>query len=72
MKPVKSVDVDVNLLAEAGLWVRQKYQIPVECTIDEQFEQEFHCKISRDEFGFSRDIVFDTEEDYLLFVLRWA
>lgn len=64
-------DIDPDILANAVLWLRHKYQIPVECRIDEEFESEFKCKITRDEYGWSRHIEFDTEQDYLLFVLRW-
>lgn len=65
-------DMEPDVLANAALWLRHKYQIPAECTIDEHFESEFKCKIHRDHYGWSRNIEFISEQDYLMFVLRWC
>ncbi len=60
----------------AGIWLREHLQIPSHCTIIEQFEDYFNCRIimvDRHDAWMQPDkIVFETSADLTAFVLKWS
>ena len=60
----------------AGTWLRQHLKIPTHCTIFEQFEEYFNCRIDvdnrNDTWMQPNKFVFETGADVTAFVLRWS
>lgn len=78
------VEVDVsNVLPgdhpaanNAGIWLREHLNVPAQCTIFEQFEEYFDCRIDvddrKDYWMQPNKIVFASGADATAFVLKWA
>lgn len=60
----------------AGIWLREHLNIDSNCTIFEQFEEYFNCRIEvadRTDYWMQPDrIVFNRSEDLTAFLLRWS
>ncbi len=74
MKPVEVHidDIDWGMLQKSTRWIREKYQIPLNETSVQEFQREFNCTLERDSHQAVRTVVFNTEQDYTLFLLRWS
>lgn len=62
--------MDVDVLAEVALFLRTKYNVPIECTLDEYFQKEFNCTVGRDVYGCTYTLTFNDEQEYLMFLLK--
>lgn len=71
IKSVDILDVDDMVLTNASTWLRKKYNIPLAETVTEKFECEFNCSVGYNEHGIPYTLDFNSEQDYLVFVLRW-
>jgi hypothetical protein len=59
-----------NEVTRAADWLRGKYNVG---SVHGHFEQEFNAKILYNEPGtFPHRIIFNTAEDYTVFMLRWS
>ena len=60
----------------AGIWLREHLAIPANCTIFEEFEEYFNCRIDvddrRDYWMEPNKVVFKSSADLLAFVLKWS
>lgn len=60
----------------AAIWLREHLEIPHNCTVVEQFEKYFNCRIiiaDRNDAWLTPDkIVFETGTDVTAFVLKWS
>ena len=60
----------------AGIWLREHLQVPHNCTIFEQFEEYFNCRVDvddrKDYFMEPNKVVFESNKDLLAFVLKWS
>ena len=67
---------DHESLHNAAVWLREHLNIPHQCTIFEQFEQYFNCRIDvddrKDYFMQPNRVVFGTSADVTAFVLKWS
>lgn len=63
-------------LHNAAVWLREHLNIPRQCTIFEQFEQYFNCRIDvddrKDYFMQPNKVVFESSQDLTAFLLKWA
>lgn len=62
--------------SRAAAWVREHFLVPDDETVVEMFEQVFHCQLvigdRRDPWMQPDHILFDTEQDLTMFLLRWS
>lgn len=62
--------------SRAAAWVREHFLVPDNETVVEVFEQVFRCKLviedPRDPWMMPDHILFDTEQDLTMFLLKWT
>ena len=58
-------------ISNAVKYLREKYNLPIHSIINEKFEKEFQCTLIGTEFGGVESIEFGTEENLMMFLLRW-
>lgn len=60
----------------AGAWLREHLQIPSNCSVIDQFEEYFNCRIIMDDRNDAwmepTKIVFESSADLTAFVLKWS
>jgi hypothetical protein len=60
----------------AAIWLREHLNIPSQCTIFEQFEEYFNCRIDvddrKDYFMQPNTITFNNPADLTAFLLKWS
>ena len=63
-------------LDNAGIWLREHLNIPPQCTIFEQFEEYFDCRIDvddrKDYFMQPNNVVFADSKSLMAFLLKWS
>ena len=74
MSYVTTIDeVPFQSLVRAAQFVRDKYNLSSTQIMSQEFEQEFNVKLPDSNIlSLNDEIEFVSEQDYLLFVLRWA
>lgn len=67
-------EVPFEALARACQFVKEKYNLDRGRIISEEFENEFGIKIHyrNDILSMQDDVEFPSEQDYLLFIIRWS
>ena len=62
--------------SRAAAWVREHFLVPDNETVVEMFEQAFKCQLvmenRQDPWMVPDHILFDTEQDLTMFLLRWS
>ena len=60
----------------AAVWLREYLNVPHNCTIFEQFEQHFNCRIDvddrKDYWMEPNKVVFGSGAELMAFVLKWS
>lgn len=63
-------------LENAAFWLREHFQVPEQCTIFEQFEEYFDCRIDVDNrmdyWMQPNKVVFESSADAVMFILKWS
>ena len=67
---------DHAALENAAIWLREHLNIPEQCTVFEQFEEYFDCRIEvadRKDYWMQPDkVVFGSGAEVTAFVLKWS
>lgn len=76
------VDVDNVLrgdhqsLENAAIWLREHLNIPEQCTVFDDFEEYFNCRIEVDDrfdcWMEPNRVVFESSTDLTAFLLKWS
>lgn len=65
-----------SALENAAIWLREYLNVPEQCTIFEQFEKYFNCKIDvddrRDYWMQPNRVVFENSVSLTAFLLKWS
>jgi hypothetical protein len=60
----------------AARWLREHFDIPVQFTLFDEFEQYFDCRIDvddrKDNWMMPNKIIFENRADLMMFILRWS
>lgn len=74
MSYVTTIDkVPFHSLVRAAQFVRDKYNLSSTQIMSQEFEQEFNVKLPDSNIlSFCDEIEFASEQDYLIFVIRWS
>lgn len=69
-----TVNAIFHQLSNAAVFVRNKYKLSSTLILTGEFEQEFGIKVhcSSNILSFDDDVEFRSEQDYLVFLLRWS
>lgn len=63
-------------LENAAIWLREHLNVPEQCTIFEDFEKYFNCKIDvddrRDYWMQPNRVVFGNSRELTAFLLKWS
>jgi len=63
-------------LENAAIWLREHLNVPEQCTIFEDFEKYFNCKIDvddrRDYWMQPNSVVFGNSRELTAFLLKWS
>lgn len=70
--PITEFGSGMERIGRAARWLRKVYCVPNLQTIDPLFEKTFKCRVKRDRYGIAQEVVFRSEQDYLLFTLQWS
>jgi hypothetical protein len=76
---VNTREFPLSVLLNAAQHVREKYNAPTDRVISDYLEQEFNVKFISNEYSLygvkyepADQLEFASEQDYLLFVLKWS
>lgn len=74
MSYITTIDeVPFQSLVRAAQFIRDKYNLSSTRILSPEFEREFKIKLpDSDVLSFKDEIEFASEQDYLLFVIRWS
>ena len=62
-----------SAFGRAVRWTRKHHGIPNDCVVEDVFEKEFDVKLEGSkEWGGVRYAHFKTEQDFLMFLMRWS
>lgn len=67
---------EIDAFNNAAIWLREHLDIPQQCTIFNEFEEHFNCRLlgvdRGDSFACPSYVQFNTERDAIAFFLKWC